>query len=149
MQRLTRRAEFLRAAARGRRFAAPGLVLQMVAHAEPGPEGAEAPFRVGFTVSKKVGNAVKRNRARRRLKAAAAQVLPRAGLPGRDYVVIGRQATLTRPFALLCADLETALAKVHQPPKRPGGKPGRARTGGAPGPTPSADGARPPRRPAR
>lgn len=145
MQRLTRRADFLRAAARGRRFAAPGLVLQMV----ESQERPAAPFRVGFTVSKKVGNAVKRNRARRRLKEAAALVLPRAGLPGRDYVVIGRLATLTRPFALLLADLEQALAKVHQPPKRPGGPPRREGRGGASGSTPSADGASSPRRPAR
>ncbi len=108
MERLKRRAEYLRAA-RGRRFAMPGLVLQMTKR----PDSEAGPFRVGFTVSRKVGNAVKRNRARRRLKEAAREVMPRYGLPGRDYVVIGRAGTLTRPFALLLADMERALAKVH------------------------------------
>lgn len=140
MQRLKRRADFLKATARGRRFATPGLVLQMVARADD-PAG---PVRVGFTVSRKVGNAVQRNRARRRLKAAAEQVLPRAGLPGHDYVVIGRLGTLSRPFALLVADLEQALARVHQPPRRSGGAPRRRR--GKPS-NPPAPGATQTRRP--
>jgi len=106
--RLRRRADFLKAA-RGRRAAMPGLVLQMRVR----EAAADAPLRVGFTVTRKVGNAVTRNRAKRRLRAAAAAVLPRYGLPGRDYVVIGRAGTLTRPFALLVADFERALAKVQ------------------------------------
>ena len=87
----------------------PGLVLQ-----SGSPK--EAPTReeigIGFTASRKVGNAVARNRARRRLKAAAAEILPRDGRPGRDYVIIARAGTLRRPYGLLLADLRRALAKV-------------------------------------
>jgi len=136
MQRLTRRADFLQAA-RGRRFAMPGLVLQMAAR----PQDPDGPMRVGFTVSRKVGNAVRRNRARRRLKEAAARVMPRAGLPGHDYVVIGRQGTLTRPFALLLSDMEQALARVHRSPARTGARRRRSPPPGSADPFPSADGA--------
>lgn len=69
-------------------------------------------MRVGFTVSKKVGNAVERNRVRRRLRAAADKVLPAAGQPGRDYVVIGRKAALSRGFEDLVQDLKTAVTKA-------------------------------------
>jgi ribonuclease P protein component len=76
--------------------------------------------RIGFTASRKVGIAVERNRARRRLKAAVAAILPKAGEPGFDYVVIARSETLTRPFADLLRDLETALKRVHAPRRAPG-----------------------------
>lgn len=113
--RLKRRAEFLRVAAARRKWAAPGLVLQAAAAASATGQ-AEADvrpaFRVGFTVSKKVGNAVARNRARRRLRAAAERLLPDHAASGNDYVLIGRQDTVTRPFALLLKDLETALRRV-------------------------------------
>lgn len=111
--RLKRRAEFLRVAAARRKWAAPGLVLQ-AAKAVASAEGGEATpvIRLGFTVSRKVGNAVARNRARRRLRAAAEQIMPRHAAAGIDYVLIGRQETLTRPFALLLKDLETALKRV-------------------------------------
>lgn len=71
---------------------------------------------LGFTVSKKVGNAVERNRARRRLKAAAAEVMPYCASANADYVVIGRRSALARPFADLKADLDKALRRTdtHQ-----------------------------------
>jgi ribonuclease P protein component len=70
---------------------------------------------VGFTCSKKVGNAVARNRARRRLREAARLVLPGAARPGWDYALIGfREETAARPFALLADDLATALDRVHR-----------------------------------
>lgn len=69
-------------------------------------------MRVGFTVSRKVGNAVERNRARRRLRAAVAQVLGDNARPGYDFVVIGRAATLTRPFSALVSDLRIALKRL-------------------------------------
>jgi ribonuclease P protein component len=103
--RLKRRAEFLRAAAHGRKFSTPGLVLQAIA-------GLDDEVRVGFTCSKKVGNAVDRNRARRRLKAAAAALMPDAAAPGHDYVLIGKVETVKRPYALLLQDLRVALKRV-------------------------------------
>jgi ribonuclease P protein component len=70
--------------------------------------------RVGFTCSKKVGNAVARNRAKRRLREAARVVVPRLGRDGWDYVLIGRaDITVSRRFADLVGDLETALGKLH------------------------------------
>ncbi len=70
------------------------------------------PIRVGFTASRRVGNAVSRNRVRRRLKSAVREVLAVHAKPDRDYVIIGRTATLTRPYAALLNDLETALKRV-------------------------------------
>ncbi len=114
LRRLKRRREFLAAAAARRKFVAPGMIVQMRLHGEDdlaAPEAKCAGPRVGFTVSRRVGNAVVRNRVRRRLRAAAERVLPRARA-GADYVLIGRQGTIARPFAELVADLETALARL-------------------------------------
>jgi ribonuclease P protein component len=110
---LTRRADFL-AAARARRQSRPGLTLQARRRgAAEGPEG----IRIGYTCSRKVGNAVARNRAKRRLRAAARAVLPGLGVPGWDYVLIGRPlATAARPFPLLCDDLASALTAAHARP---------------------------------
>ncbi len=139
--RLKRRPEFLRVAGSGRKWVTPGLILQVarrsaavgpyVGPSDRKPEHqaseSQAPdraglVRVGFTVSRKVGNAVARNRARRRLKAAAEEVLPLAAEPGCDYVIIGRGATLTRQWPALKQDLETAvrgLARRRGPERLP------------------------------
>jgi ribonuclease P protein component len=111
--RLKRRPEFLRVAGARRKWAAPGLVLQARQRTErdPGRVPRDA-VRVGFTVSRKVGNAVTRNRVRRRLRAAADQVLPAHARGGYDIVLIGRVATVRRPWSALVRDLETALRKV-------------------------------------
>jgi ribonuclease P protein component len=109
LARLKRRAEFVHVAGKGQRWSMPGLVLQTCVRPD-GPDAAVA--RVGFTASRRVGIAVARNRARRRLRAVAAQILPAHAAPGRDYVMIARTATVTRPFALLLGDLETALKRV-------------------------------------
>ena len=99
---LTRRADFLRAN-KGRRQATPGFVLQIR------PRGDDDPAkRVGFTVTKKIGNAVIRNRCKRRLRALARDVLPAAGQPGADHVLIGRAECPTRDFATMRAELERA-----------------------------------------
>lgn len=111
LARLKKRADFLRIAAQRRKWAAPGLILQAAPRAS---DEADA-VRVGFTCSKKVGNAVARNRARRRLKAAVAQVFPDQARPDLEYVVIGRTETLARPYSLLLQDLQTALKRVGTP----------------------------------
>ena len=72
-----------------------------------------AALRIGFTASRKVGNAVKRNRARRRLKAVAAEILPRHGLPGFDLVAIARPATVDRPYRDLVNDFTAALKRLR------------------------------------
>jgi ribonuclease P protein component len=74
---------------------------------------AHAGLRYGLTVSRKVGGAVVRNRVRRRLRAAAEAVLPLHAAPGHDYVLIGRAATASRPYARLLDDLATALRRVR------------------------------------
>ncbi len=91
----------------------PGLILQAVE--SPGTQPAEGGFRVGFTASRRVGGAVARNRARRRLRAAVAKVMADRARPGHDYVVIARKETLGRRFADLVGDLETALDTVFNP----------------------------------
>jgi len=110
LDRLKKRADFLRVAALRRKWAAPGLILQ--AAPAPGTELQADSLRVGFTVSKKVGNSVCRNRARRRLKEAVAAVFPAHASAGVDYVVIGRKETLERPYSLLLQDLLAALKRV-------------------------------------
>ncbi len=111
VERLRKRADFL-AASRARRASTPSFTLQARARAAEEPDGNA--IRVGFTCSKKVGNAVARNRAKRRLKEAARLTLPRMGRPGWDYVLIGRpEATAARPFDALLTDLEGALSRVH------------------------------------
>jgi ribonuclease P protein component len=120
--RLKRRAEFLQVAAANRKWVAPGLILQV--RRQPStespsddapraarPERVREPVRVGFTASRKVGNAVARNRARRRLRAVAAEVLPRAE-PGTDFVLIARPATIDRDYQALVGDLVAGLKRL-------------------------------------
>jgi ribonuclease P protein component len=104
--RLTRRKEFLLAAAKGRKAPMPGLVLQAL------PRNDDGPARLGFTVTKKIGNAVVRNRTRRRLKEAARLVLAETPVTGVDLVLIGREATAKRNFAALQDDLRRALVRT-------------------------------------
>ena len=76
-------------------------------------------MRLGLTVSKKVGNAVVRNRMRRRLRELARAILPQAGLAGADHVLIGRAGGIERPFAKLTEDLEKALRRLQAKAVRP------------------------------
>lgn len=106
---LTRRSEFL-AAARARSRKMPAFVLQARDRKDP-----EGPARVGFTCSKKVGNAVARTRAKRRLREIARLELPVHGRPGWDYVLIGRRdVTAAADFADMRQDLVEALAAIHR-----------------------------------
>lgn len=87
----------------------PGFVLQAALTPADIPRPA---VRVGFTVSRKVGNAVQRNRVRRRLREIARRVIPAQARPDLDYVLVGRQAALERDFAVLCQDLVEALRRL-------------------------------------
>lgn len=107
---LTKRADFLRAA-RARRQSTPSFTLQARQRDASEPPG----LRVGFTCSKKVGNAVARNRAKRRLREVARLVLPEHGRSGWDYVLIGRPGvTAAHDFAAMQDDMKRALDKVHR-----------------------------------
>lgn len=108
LEHLRIRADFLRAA-RGIRRSNASLTLETC----PTPEPRPGALRVGFTASRKVGNAVARNRAKRRLRAAAAALLPLYGQAGHDYVLVARTATLTRPFPALLEDLKAALTAAN------------------------------------
>ena len=138
--RLTKRPEFLRVAAGRQKWVTPGMVVQARPRDEAPPASAAAalnasegaaetdsqgPPRVGITVSRKVGNAVQRNRARRRLRAAAREALPAVGAPGTDYVLIGRAGTLSRTYADLLADLRQAVNKLNQSGRPHGAGPAR------------------------
>jgi ribonuclease P protein component len=144
-ERLRRRRDFLGVASAGRNWVAPSLILQVRPHVEDSgaarrqgrrsnggvvaaADTDRGMLRVGFTVSRKVGGAVVRNRARRRLRAAVAAVMPYHAAPHYDYVVIGRKATVGRKFEALQGDLETALRRlgVWQPDGAEGGASGGA-----------------------
>ncbi|HMQ42401.1 MAG TPA: ribonuclease P protein component [Paracoccus sp. (in: a-proteobacteria)] len=110
---LRNRPDFLKAA-QARRAGTSGFLLQARRRAADDP--AEAPVRVGYTCSKKIGNAVARNRAKRRLRALARAVMPGLAQPGWDYVLVGRpQETISRDFKSLQDDLAKAMARVHAP----------------------------------
>lgn len=111
LETLTKRADFIRAS-KARWKGAKGLTLQ--ARKRSGEEASDC-IRVGFTCSKKVGNAVARNRAKRRLREIARMILAEKGRPSWDYVLIGRKdVTATRDFKDLQGDLIFALKHVHE-----------------------------------
>jgi ribonuclease P protein component len=109
MERLRRRADFV-AAAGGRKVATAAFVLQALGRADHGP------IRVGFTVSKKVGTAVERNRVRRRLKEVVKRWAVGRLRSGHDYVLIGRRAALQLPFDRIAEEFKTALRRLEPRP---------------------------------
>ncbi|NVO15413.1 MAG: ribonuclease P protein component [Rhodoplanes sp.] len=112
MQRLRQRSDFL-AAAKGAKAPTPAFVLQARARSDHDPP------RVGFTVTKKVGTAVERNRVRRRLREVVRLSAAGRLRNGNDYVMIGRRAALDRPFDRCVADFIGAIKRVHRPPREP------------------------------
>lgn len=116
---LKRRRDYVRVSRSGRSTARAGMVVQArrwdapAATGDHGDDDGGAGIRLGITASKKVGNAVTRNRARRRLREVARAVLPTRAAPGHDYVLIARASTPSRPYALLIADLIAALSRLR------------------------------------
>ena len=107
METIKRRQDFL-AAARALSWATRGVVVQARHRFD------DDPARIGFTVTKKLGNAVRRNRIRRRLREAARRALPSRAQSGYDYVLIGRQATWARSFEKLVKDIDLALEHLNK-----------------------------------
>ena len=127
MERLRQRKDFLAAAA-GARAPVSGFVLQALDRREDGP------VRVGFTVSKKVGNSPERNRVRRKLREMVRLASPAGMRRGYDYVLIGRPAALALPFGQLIEDFGRALGRVHAGKTHAG----KTDAGKSPGTTPHA-----------
>ena len=114
MERLKRRTDF-KAVAKGARAQSGAFVVQVRQRAEDNRDGG--PIRVGFTVSRQVGNAVERNRVRRRLREVV-RLAPAAALaPGHDYVLIGRRGALAADFADMTRQFDAAIRRVHAAPR--------------------------------
>jgi ribonuclease P protein component len=110
-QRLTtlrKRTDFLAANA-GKRLSTPGFILLVRDRKDSDPA-----MRVGFTVTKKIGGAVVRNRMKRRFRALAREIVPTHGLPGADHVMIGRASGIERDFGLLRSEFTVALDKISK-----------------------------------
>jgi ribonuclease P protein component len=120
---LTRRSDFL-AANRGLRVARPGLVLLVRPNEGQG-------LRYGITVTKRIGNAVVRNRMKRRFRALVREILPEHGMADADHVLIGREGGVERDFALLRSELLAALGRAKEgkgdAPRKASGKRGPKR----------------------
>jgi len=110
MERLKRRTDFraaAQAAAKGAKASGNAFVLQAR------ERGLSGPPRIGFTVSRQVGNAVERNRVRRRLREMVRLAPPKTLCAGHDYVLVGRRAALAAPFSDMVKQFATALRRVH------------------------------------
>lgn len=110
LETLRKREDFLRVQA-APRVGCETLVLHML----PNPSLPEGRARVGFTVTKRCGGAVERNRIKRRLRALACSMLVKKGHPGTDYVLIGKPGTGHAPYDTLKRDLKYALHRIHKP----------------------------------
>lgn len=109
LARIKKRPEYLAVSNTHRRWVTPSFILQ----AKPPADTEDTnPPRAGFTASKKVGNAIRRSRAKRRIREAARQIVPAHGQNGWDYVFICRECMTDYPFEKLCSDIKWALAKL-------------------------------------
>jgi ribonuclease P protein component len=113
IERMTSRPQFL-AAAKGVSEARGAVVVQRLDRADGNPS-----IRLGFTATKKVGGAVVRNRAKRRLREAARALAPHYCMPGGDYVFIARMGTADRPWDRLLDDVKSALTRLATPRSAP------------------------------
>jgi len=111
--RLKKRADFLRVARIGMRHVSPGLILVAAPQDVTKIDPSRPTIGIGFTASKKVGNAVTRNRVKRRLRAAVREVMHYNAAPNRDYVIIGRGKTVNRPFKNLKSDLIKGIDRTN------------------------------------
>ena len=125
LARLTQRKEFLAAAEHGRRFRSSAFLVQV---RDAAPEEGRENLRLGLTASRKTGNAVKRNRIRRRLRAAAAQALHDQTHKPCDVVIVARSEVLGANFHALVADLSIAIDRAK--PQKPQAKPRAQRSAG-------------------
>jgi ribonuclease P protein component len=117
IERLKKRPDFL-ACAQAAHCARGAVLIQ--ARARPSPEGDAEPLaRVGFTATKRIGGAVERNRAKRRLREAARLLLPELASPGFDYVFVARGGVTTRPWPRLLDDVKSALIRLAADRDRP------------------------------
>jgi ribonuclease P protein component len=114
--RLKKRSDFLRVAAYQRKVVMPTMIVQLAKRSTVDKSGQELPFlRVGFTASRKVGNAVKRNYARRRLREVVETICSSFSFSGEDIVIIARPSTVTVPFTTLLRDFQQALNRLELP----------------------------------
>lgn len=104
--RLKKRAQFVEIAKKGARAHAQTLLVQTL-------ENGRDDMQAGFTVTKKTGNAVVRNRIRRRLREAVKHLLPQQGRPGHDYVFIGKEPAYNCTYDIILRDMKYAIRKVH------------------------------------
>lgn len=105
---IKKRPDFIRAYQKGSHVVKSGFILQVFRRSESGA------VRIGFTATKKLGKAVERNRAKRRLRALSARILPERGEQGCDYVFVARKGVFDRPFGRLCRDLKDALKEIKE-----------------------------------
>lgn len=108
VERLKKRSEFVIVAKAGERYVTPAFIVQAY------QRSLDSSCRMGITASRKIGGAVERNRAKRRLRALIQVIFPSKGCAGRDYVLIAREEILKRNFALMEKELEIAILRLHK-----------------------------------
>lgn len=113
IKHLKKSKDFITVSQKGTRWVTPGVVVIMVHQSCLGLE-MNVQSRVGFTASRRIGGAVQRNYAKRRLRALAQEIISEQGMFGNDYVLIARQEILTRDFKKVKKDLLNALKHLHK-----------------------------------